>query len=286
LDAQAHLTYWSDNSSVPQPLLDILPFGRALSLSAFYQYMDFQLPELVERCLATFLFWSLGQTPQFATVSTNQITLFYDETFFWHYFVPVRRQDIIDTLRAGHKIRFLFQFILNQEEIKVDFHEIHLCTGANNAWGIELVYCPSKVYKYRWLSQIWETTITNHEQCLIDPIICIIPSAEPSPFTYSQEHEYQDQLQRILSYPTDLCIDTQYWDTPSDTESSLSSPSSLATEEFIATRARPSVIPLLVDCLCKPDVCHCEIRYPGTPPTPPYMSPPRIAMTLDRTQVR
>jgi hypothetical protein len=70
--------------------------------------VDFQLPELVECCLATFLFWSLGRTPQFSTMSTNQITLFYDETFFWHYFVPVRRQDIIDTLHAGHKIRFLF----------------------------------------------------------------------------------------------------------------------------------------------------------------------------------
>jgi hypothetical protein len=31
------------------------------------------------------------------------------------------------------------------------------------------------------------------------------------------------------------------------------------------------VIPPLVDCLCKPDICHCEIRYPGTPPTPPYI---------------
>jgi hypothetical protein len=60
LDAQAHLTYWSNNSSVPQPLLDILPFGQALSLLAFYQYVDFQLPKLVEHCLATFLFWSLG----------------------------------------------------------------------------------------------------------------------------------------------------------------------------------------------------------------------------------
>jgi hypothetical protein len=265
LDAQAHLTYWSNNSSVPQPLLDILPFGQALSLLAFYQYVDFQLPELVERCLATFLFWSLGRTLQFATASTNQITLFYDKTFFWHYFVPVRRQEIIDTFRTGHKIRFLFQFILNQEEIKVDFHKIHLCTGANNTWGIELVYCPSKVYKYRWLSRIWETTITNHEQHLIDPLIHIIPSAEPSPFTYGRECKYQDQLQRILSYPTDLCIDTQYWDTPSDTESSLSSPSSPATEEFITARALDSTIPPLVDCLCKPDICCCEICYPGTP---------------------
>jgi hypothetical protein len=172
--------------------------------------VDFQLPELVECSLATFLFWSLGRPLQFATSSTNQITLFYNETFFWHYFVSTRRQDIIDTLRTGHKIRFLFQFILNQEEIEVDFHEIRLCTGANNAWGIELVYCPSKVYKYRWLSRIWETTITNHEQHLIDPLICIIPSAEPSPFTYGWETEYQAQLQRILSYPTDLRIDTQY----------------------------------------------------------------------------
>ena len=44
---QVHLTYWSEQHLVTQELLCQLPFGRILSATTFYHYMDFQLEELV-----------------------------------------------------------------------------------------------------------------------------------------------------------------------------------------------------------------------------------------------
>jgi hypothetical protein len=38
---QVHLTYWSEQHFITQNLLRQLPFGRILSATTFYHYVDF-----------------------------------------------------------------------------------------------------------------------------------------------------------------------------------------------------------------------------------------------------
>jgi hypothetical protein len=56
---QVHLTYWSEQHLVTQDLLCQLPFGRVLSATTFYRYMDFQLEELVTTARRNFVLWAL-----------------------------------------------------------------------------------------------------------------------------------------------------------------------------------------------------------------------------------
>ena len=91
---QVHVTAWSDHHLISQPLLDLLPFGQVFSPTSFYQYTDFQFPNLVENACRNLLYWSLSGARGFDNNPATQITLFFDETFFWHYYVPAKAQEI------------------------------------------------------------------------------------------------------------------------------------------------------------------------------------------------
>ena len=56
---QVHVTYWSEQHLVTQDLLDLLPFGRILSATAFYHYTDFQLDDLVAEAQRNLVLWVL-----------------------------------------------------------------------------------------------------------------------------------------------------------------------------------------------------------------------------------
>jgi hypothetical protein len=56
---QVHLTYWSEQHLLTQDLLHQLPFGRILSATSFYYYIDFQLEELVATARRNFVLWVL-----------------------------------------------------------------------------------------------------------------------------------------------------------------------------------------------------------------------------------
>jgi hypothetical protein len=102
LRIQTHIAVWSDHFFITKPLFDLLPFGRTLSLTTFYQYIDYQLPNLVEQASNNLLFWSISGTQHFNGEIATQITLFHDDTFLWHYYVPAKHQEIMQSLRNGH----------------------------------------------------------------------------------------------------------------------------------------------------------------------------------------
>ena len=47
LQEQVQLMCWSEHHLVPQDLLDILPFGRPFGAISFYQYIDYQLIDIL-----------------------------------------------------------------------------------------------------------------------------------------------------------------------------------------------------------------------------------------------
>ena len=148
---QVHITYWSEQHLVTQDLLDLLPFGRVLSATAFYHYTDFQLDNLVAKAQRNLILWALTGVHQYNGTLVNQLSLFHDDTFLWHYSIPLWCQEIVSHIQQGNRIRFLSRFYLLQAKIELEFSEIHL---VNYSGEPELVYSDSKDYTYHWLTNL------------------------------------------------------------------------------------------------------------------------------------
>ncbi len=260
---QVHISYWSDYHLITQSLLNHLPFGRSLGPTTFYQYIDYQFDNLLIEARRNLLFWSLSGANHFNQIPVTQTTLFFDETFFWHYYIPVRTRAITEAILQGNRIRFLSRFCLSQAQVEVEFNEIRLRTTNE---GTQLVYCHSKEYTYKWTTAAWEVNIINHEQTLVNPSNFSRPITEPNAF--GRETEYQDRLERILNQPDDFSIDNRYWDSLDTTEIASDLPSSSPSLPSLSSRAHT---PELQPCWCGIDLCLCNNPRPDTPPTPPYI---------------
>ena len=124
LQDQVQLTYWSDHYFIAQSLLDQLPFGEILGSYHFYQYIDYQLPSLLEAARRNLLYWTLADICQYNRTPADQISLFYNETYLWHYSVPAFQKDIIAQIQQENRVRFLSQFLLSQTQVEVEFNKI------------------------------------------------------------------------------------------------------------------------------------------------------------------
>jgi len=121
---QIQLTYWSEQHFITQGLIKLLPFGEILSDIRFYSYIDYSLDELISKANQTLLYWRLSEITQYDGTPVTQLSLFYNETFLWHYSAPSYREEICSQIQSGHRVRFLSQFLLSQTEIEVEFNEI------------------------------------------------------------------------------------------------------------------------------------------------------------------
>jgi len=104
---QVQLMYWSEQHFITQELLNLIPFGEILSDIRFYSYIDYSLDELVSKANSTLLYWRLSGITQYDRTPLNQLSLFYDETFLWHYSAPSYREEIRSQIQSGHRVRFL-----------------------------------------------------------------------------------------------------------------------------------------------------------------------------------
>ena len=109
---QVHVTYWSEQHLVTQELLDLLPFGRILSAMAFYHYIDFQLDDQVAEAQRNLVLWALTGVHQYNSTLVDQLSLFHDNTFLWHYSVLLQHQEITLHIQQGNRIQFLSCFYL------------------------------------------------------------------------------------------------------------------------------------------------------------------------------
>ena len=121
---QVQLTYWSEQHFITKELLELIPFGEILSNIRFYSYVDYFLDELVSKANSTLLYWRLSGIIQYDGTPIDQLSLFYNETFLWHYSAPLYQEEIHSQLQSGHRVRFLSRFLLSQTEIEVEFNEI------------------------------------------------------------------------------------------------------------------------------------------------------------------
>jgi len=290
LQEQVQLTYWSEHHLVPQDLLDILPFGRLFSAQSFYRYIDFQLVDLLSAARRCTAYWQLSGAHNFDQSPATQISLFYDETFLWHYFVPSHRPEIITQIQAGHRIRFLSRFFVSEAKVEVEFNEIRLQTNTSGEFNpdnlYQIVYSDERILTYHWNARVWNTNLLTPATTLIDPSsYYTLPITRPN--TQGRDTEYLERFQRILLEPDLLSLDSSYHDSvdstlpPTLVGTPQSSPPS--TPESVYRRAQEITFsndnPDL--CFCGIDLCRCDSRHPGPPPTPLgiYLWDPRFFRT-------
>ena len=124
LRTQVHLTYWSELHFITQELLNLLPFGRVLGTTAFYRFINFQFEGLISTVQSNLTLWALIGVRQFRGDLVDQLALFFDSTFFWQYCVPLVREEILQQLQEGNRIRFLSRVYLSQTKVELEFNEI------------------------------------------------------------------------------------------------------------------------------------------------------------------
>ena len=263
LSLQYQLTTWADIQLIPKGLLDILPFGRLFSATRFYRYTDYELPLIVEEAQRTWAYWTTSGLLTQEQLEALPFTIFYNESFLWFYQVPFQTEQIKRQIRQGNRVRFLNRFWLSTSRIELEFSEIRL---RNSRADWELVYTDGKQYTYDWATQTWETTIINPELTTVNPQNYQRPPR--ANWVGELEPEYIRTRERLLQFEEeDLRLDTELWDSPTESD-----------EETVPTQTRPPLL-LTIDpfawtpersytCTCGIDICRCNTRHPGTPPTP------------------
>jgi len=186
LRSQIQLTYWSEQHFITQGLLELLPFGEILSDIRFYSYVDYSLDELISKANQTLLYWRLSGITQYDGTPVTQLSLFYDETFLWHYSAPSYQEEIRSQIQLGHRVRFLSRFLLSQTEIEVEFNEIRLQTDLNN--DFQFVYTNSNTYQYKFANLRWQPVRTILLFPLINPPTFSLPITVPN--ALGRETEY------------------------------------------------------------------------------------------------
>jgi hypothetical protein len=262
LREQVQVTYWSEIHFIPESLFRLLPFGIALGPTPFYQFIDFRLSTLVNLARLAQTYWRINPVYTYAEELVSELTLSVDDTFFWHYYVPAKTQEITEALLQGNRIRFLSSFHLSETQIKVEFHEIRLQTTDQ---GTRFVGTLGKEYTYRWDQSDWTITSLNTENTIVNPIAFYYPITEPN--AQGHETEYQERLTTLLRQPTNFGIDQDYWNSVDSTDL----PDSSDTESNPPGLTSRADTPVLDTCSCGIDICYCDRYRPDTPPTPPFI---------------
>ena len=210
LRTQVQLSSWSENQIVPRPLIALLPFGRTLDPVQYDQYLVWVLPEIVETSRRSLLYWTITNAWEPNDLFDEQISIFFDEVFFWHYYVSAKVEEIIQSIQNGNRIQFLSCFHLSQTQIELEFNEIQLLTTEPP----QLVYTDCEEHIYSWSRRFWHTHTLSRNPSLLDPQEFTIP---PFRQTIGRDPEYQETLQRILSHPDDIRLNPLYWDSNGST---------------------------------------------------------------------
>ena len=133
------------------------------------------------------------------------------------------------------------------------------------------MYTDSKEYTCDLRTSLWDITVYNLDNNLINPGIY---TCTPQFLSTSRETEHQAYYEQIRNN-SDLILTADYWASVDSTEvPSLTSHASTLLSKYQHSRdldQHASPAEILRYCFCGIDVCHCDIYVPGTAPTPPYI---------------
>jgi hypothetical protein len=241
---------WTGPPLILKKLHDLLPIGETLYPEFFNNFTTCTLPEIAAAGREQLLYWHLSD----ATTTTNHpaesILLWNNDDAFWFLHVAPREEQLIQSILDGNRIRYIDRFRLDYTEVQISFLELRL-SSLEGGSGFQLVSAEGREYTFRWSSSVWETTLENPDNALINPLIYHLPPSAP---TDPETLEFSEALiQRAQEQQQEPPLPP-------------SSPPSPSADSIGGTENPPwnSRAP----CWCSKEVCDCGYR-PQTPPTPP-----------------
>jgi hypothetical protein len=127
LRASSTIESWSNTTHLLRRLWRHLPFGRHLGPSDYDDLVN-TLSVTVEDAQEQLYYWYTAG-PR-ATQSNNHpvesVHLFSSSRYLWFEHIAPIRQQLINSILFGHRIRYLDHFRLDYELIELTFAELHL----------------------------------------------------------------------------------------------------------------------------------------------------------------
>jgi hypothetical protein len=100
--------------------------------------------------------------------------LWNNDINFWTCHIPPRIDDLTSRILGGEHIQYLEQFRLDYQEIRLTFQEIRLVTYGEEQ-HTRPVITEGREFTYRWNNPVWEVTLENPDQNLVNPRIHHLP---------------------------------------------------------------------------------------------------------------
>jgi hypothetical protein len=250
---------WTEDPTLLSNLFELLPFGQALLSDEYNNFIENTLPRIPSSVQDQFLYWYLANPPTSFNQPIESTLLWNNDINFWTRHIPPRLDDLTSHILDGEHIQYLEQFRLDYQEIRLNFQEIHLVTYGEER-HTRPVITEGHEFTYRWNNPVWEITLENPDQNLVNPRIHHLPQdtlddelnsthvytalAELNDLTLNdrQEHLLQEDLP------------------PSSGWTSRAPVSDIGWEDDLSRNTE--------SCWCNKEVCTCRYR-PDTPPTPP-----------------
>jgi hypothetical protein len=187
LRATSTIESWSDTTHLLRRLWRHLPFGRHLGPSDYDDLVN-TLSVTVEDAREQLYYWYTAG-PR-ATQSNNHpvesVHLFSSSRYLWFEHIAPIRQQLINSILFGHRIRYLDHFRLDYELIELTFAELRLNPIQFGTLPIpvqtpfRLVICQGRTHTYQWNNRTWDVNLENPDTSLTDPIRFRLPPATPA----------------------------------------------------------------------------------------------------------
>ena len=251
---------WSDPPVILKKLREELPFGRVTAPWDFETFRDQVLERISSYSLEQFLYWHLAQSATVNNHPAETVLLWVKDDYLWFIHIPPCRQEYIQCILAGERLRFIERFHLNYDQIQINFQELRLVTRGEDSY--DLVITNGVEYTYKWDTEVWETTLQNCDN-FIDPEVFHHPPETP------EDQELLEFAEAIDLRNQETCtVATAQIPNPWSEDLPPSSPPSPSVSEVSGWNNSNNQWPVYCRCWCTKEVCDCGFR-PDTPPTPP-----------------
>jgi hypothetical protein len=165
---------WTEDPTLLSNLFELLPFGQALLSDEYNDFIENTLPRIPNGVQDQFLYWHLATPPMLFNQPIESTLLWNNDIYFWTCHIPPRLDDLTSHILSGEHIQYLEQFRLDYQEIRLTFQEIRLVTYGEEQ-HTRPVITEGHEYTYRWNNPVWEVTLENPDQNLVNPRIHHLP---------------------------------------------------------------------------------------------------------------
>jgi hypothetical protein len=257
--SKTEIDCWREDPTLLSNLFELLPFGQALLSDEYNDFIENTLPRIPNGVQDQFLYWHLAPPPTLLNQPIESTLLWNNDIHFWTRHIPPRLDDLTSHILGGEHIQYLEQFRLDYQEIRLTFQEIRLVTYGEEQ-HTRPVITEGRKFTYRWNNPVWEITLENPDQTLVNPRIHHLPQ-DTLDDELNSTHIYT-----ALAELNDLTISNReerllQEDLPPSSGWTSRAPVSDIGWEDDPSRNTES-------CWCNKEVCMCGYR-PDTPPTPP-----------------